>query len=431
MSKNLKLTTNIQSKLNYYFSSFGFVLTNPEIRCVKQMILGLLKGKSVFVNKVAGFLQESISLKKTCKRLAYHYNKEGFWKKVTEDHLHRVSEKVYHGDWLVLDLSDIQKKYARMMEGLAFVKDGNSDKIGLGYWLVNIIGINAKSENIIPLYNKLFSYECGSVSENKEIMAAIGTVRQIVKKTVTWILDRGADRPVLFGYFIENSLEFIIRLTKKRKLVYKGQKHAVNEISKKVKLNYQVWVTKIKKNRPVKMLYCIGAVQVQYEHKGQLEKMWLVVTKTDGKGYCWLLTNKVFDSAYEAATQTFEGYGFRWKIEEYHRHIKQQYSLEDIQIKTFNGLQSMLSILMIAMYMLYRELAPLHDRIILEGGIKTMVKNNIRELRNFIYYKIGTLVADLLAGVTFNDLNYKNLHPPENQLQLPLNLTDNLFLGDG
>ena len=36
----------------------------------------------------------------------------------------------------------------------------------------------------------------------------------------------------------------------------------------------------------------------------------------------------------------FKGYGFRWKIEEYHRHVKQEYNLEDIQIKTFTGLHS-------------------------------------------------------------------------------------------
>ena len=42
----------------------------------------------------------------------------------------------------------------------------------------------------------------------------------------------------------------------------------------------------------------------------------------------------------EVAKWAFKGYGFRWKIEEYHRHVKQEYNLEAIQIKTFTGLQS-------------------------------------------------------------------------------------------
>jgi len=424
MSKNSNvLTANIQSKFQYYFSSMGELLSKPEVKCVKQMTLGLLKSKSVFVNKVAGYLQEEISLKKTCKRLSYHYNKCGFWKKVTTDHLQRACHKIHHGDWIVLDLSDIQKKYAKMMEGLAYVKDGNTEKIGLGYWLVNVIGINRSSEELIPLYNKLFSYECGSLSENNEIISAIETVRNQVDKTVSWILDRGADRPILFNYFIGNKIDFIIRLTKKRKLMYKGEELAVNEIGRKVKLDQQTWVTKIKKNKVTKQHYRYGAVKVQYkDQRNKTHDMWLVVTKGENKGYCWLLTNKPFDNLYTAATQTFEAYGFRWKIEEYHRHIKQCYNLEAIQIKTFNGLQSMLAILTVAMYIIYRELSSLHDRIILQGRIKTRADNSIRELRNFIYYKVSTLVADLLAGVTMNDLKNIRRPPPKDPQQLNLQM---------
>lgn len=39
----------------------------------------------------------------------------------------------------------------------------------------------------------------------------------------------------------------------------------------------------------------------------------------------------------EVARWAFKGYGLRWKIEEYHRHIKQEYGLEDIQMKTFDA----------------------------------------------------------------------------------------------
>jgi len=45
--------------------------------------------------------------------LAYHNNKEGFWTNVTDAHLYRISAKVYHGDYLLFDLSDIQKKHAK------------------------------------------------------------------------------------------------------------------------------------------------------------------------------------------------------------------------------------------------------------------------------------------------------------------------------
>jgi hypothetical protein len=40
---------------------------------------------------------------------------------------------------LILDLSDISKKYARRMEYLARVRDGSEDDLASGYWLLQII----------------------------------------------------------------------------------------------------------------------------------------------------------------------------------------------------------------------------------------------------------------------------------------------------
>jgi len=53
-------------------------------------------------------------------------------------------------------------------------------------------------------------------------------------------------------------------------------------------------------------------------------------------------------------------------------------------VKTFNDLQSIISVLTVAMYFIYREIAFLHTKIILEGLLRTMVKNKIKELYNFI-----------------------------------------------
>ena len=98
--------------------------------------------------------------------------------------------------------------------------------------------------------------------------------------------------------------------------------------------------------------------------------------------------------------EAFTAYGFRWKIEEYHRHIKSCYNLEDIQIKTFEGLQSMLAILTIAMSVIYSSLSSLHIKLLLQSGIKTLNKEKISELRNFVYYKISAIIKILLAHMT-------------------------------
>ncbi len=142
-----------------------------------------------------------------------------------------------------------------------------------------------------------------------------------------------------------------------------------------------------------------GAVKVKYQIGKQVYDLWLVVTKNKGGGFCYLLTRTQPDSIVGIIKETFKAYGYRWKIEEYHRHIKDSYKLEDIQVKTFEGLQSMLAILTIAMSIIYRELASIHIKLILESGVKTLNKQKISELYNFVYYKISKILKVLLAHV--------------------------------
>ena len=95
---------------------------------------------------------------------------------------------------------------------------------------------------------------------------------------------------------------------------------------------------------------------MNYIIKGVIHSLWLTISR-DLKhgGLCYLLVKSELSTAIEVAKWAFNGYGLRWKIEEYHRHVKQEYKLEDVQLKTFDGLQSMLAILTVAMYVIYKK----------------------------------------------------------------------------
>jgi len=188
-----------------------------------------------------------------------------------------------------LDLSDIQEKYSRMMEGLARVHDGSADSIGLGYWLMNIIGINHTGERITPLYNKLYSFKAGARSENSEILEGIFTVVKHIGKQLIWVIDRGGDRTKLIVPLLRSHLKFIIRSKGKRNLIYRGKVRSLKWISRKVNPQYRLETQKIKKNRIRKEVYYAGAVPVRFinEYTGLpfSNELWLVVLKGEGKGY--------------------------------------------------------------------------------------------------------------------------------------------------
>lgn len=415
------LTKQVQNKISRYFLKLENHLTKPELRCVREMTTGILKSGTVLVNKIATGICDTISLSQTTKRFRNHYNKKGFFKKLFRGHMNSVKGRVQHGDYILFDGSDIQKRYAKMMEGLDYVKDGDKASLGLGYWLMDVVHFS-KDQEMTPLFNKLYSFDHGAKSENKEIMEAIEEVDLIIDKDVTKIFDRGMDRPICRDFVIACESNFILRLKKTTKFIYKDTETAVNKISRKIPLFMELTASKAGKNKKHKVTFKCGAVKVKYKIKGKEHELWLVVTKRENGGYCWLLTRSPKENIIDVIKEAFTAYGFRWKIEEYHRHIKNCYNLEDIQVKTFDGLQSMLAILTIAMGIIYSSLSSLHIKLLLQSGIKTLNKEKLVELRNFIYYKISTIIKTMLANMTPQAfLPQPKISQDDGQLSLALN----------
>ena len=135
-----------------------------------------------------------------------------------------------------------------------------------------------------------------------------------------------------------------------------------------------------------------------------------------------MLVKSELRTAIEVAQWAFKGYGLRWKIEEYHRHVKQEYKLQDIQMKTFDGLQSMLATLTVAMFMIYKKIKSIHFSLLLDAGYNYLNKHTVRELTNFIYYKISKVVSILLMPVK-SRWKIQNTEPEKysGQLNLMLN----------
>ena len=154
------LTKQVQNKISRYFLQLEKQLTKPESRCVRDMTVGILKSGTVLVNRIAGSIHDTVSLSQTTKRFRNHYNKEGFFMKLFRGHINVIKNRVFHGDYILFDGSGIQKKYAKMMEGLDYVKDGDGGTCGQGYWLMNVVHFG-RGQEMSPLFNKLYSFDHG------------------------------------------------------------------------------------------------------------------------------------------------------------------------------------------------------------------------------------------------------------------------------
>ena len=308
------------------------------------------------------------------------------------------------------------------MERLATVHDGSVSSesklsLGLGYWLANVIGVSADGGWIVPAYSELYSLEAEVTSENKEILSAIGRVCAAIGKAGIWVLDRGGDRIELMRRLLRDEIYFVIRQTGRRNLWYRGKCRSLRWVSRKVMLGYSFRVKKKRKNRLVERVYCAGAVPVRLTKNGR--DLWLVVSKAAGRGYTWYLAHLPSNEEKGAVELALQGYGYRWKVEEVHRHVKEQYHGEGICLRRYVALKNMNAVFWMAMSFVYTQLESVPVELFTR--LNLIYRHKLAELFGFIYYKLSVALKQLFARCT---LRLKTLHKWPDKSQLTLNFGD-------
>lgn len=414
-----QLSGKIQVKLNQFFQKYVPGFKRPEQKFIRQMLFGILKSGAVQLNAIGRALQEKIALKKTTQRLSAQLDKAGFWARVITNNLRTQRSYLQQCDYLVLDLSDIQKEYAEPMEGLAQVYDGSRHDTGPGYWLCNVSGVDKTGSLIVPCYSERYSLVAESSSENQKILSAIETLSQEVGNDKIWVIDRGGDRRTIMEPLLAVKRQFIIRQDGDRDLYLNGEKKPLKDISRTVTLTQRYQVTKRTNNKQVSENYSCGAVKVRLSQQGP--DLWLVVLKEQHKGYCWLLCY-LKESQLEAVIRiAFTGYGHRWKIEEVHRQIKSDYQLEKICLQRYDALKSMNALLWTAVSFLYTRLDKLSIEIMMQVELGLKNRKKWSDLIRFVYYKLAYAIKKLLALSTlYLAPIVKSPRPKQLALDIPL-----------
>lgn len=385
-----ELTPEIQRRVSGYWKGLpeeSFSL--PERKFIGEMLLGLLKAPGIYVTGVARSLGEDLKLKKTWERLNRNMRRDGLWERLTETHLLQQSSRVRRKRYCVIDLSDVQKAEATQIEGLALVRDGDKSKkdklvIGAGFNWLN--AVMADRDGLLPIYSELYSSELEQQSENQKIIGIVKKVGE-VHPEVVFVVDRGGDRSSLLDSFLKLKKRFIIRGMDQRSLgVRRGS-------SKRYNIGQLACGTKssmVFKSVRGKTFY-VGIRRVYYKQQA----LSLVVARRANGKLSWYLTNQEGprETVMEAA---MEGYGLRWRIEEYHRQIKQDYRLESIRLRKYMAIKNMVLLVMLAASFISR--LPENLVIKLVSVAKRLNKNQLSDIPRYPYYMITAAVACCLAA---------------------------------
>jgi hypothetical protein len=320
-------------------------------RFVEEMIFGVSASGSVRLTEIARSLEEEIELHATHKRLSRNLADtnlaQGLEEKVLELGAKRISKKTL----IIIDPSDLQKKYAKKMEYLAAVRDASDKTIGKGYWLCDVVGCEVGSQEITPLAQELWSQESPDfISENDQILSLVERVRQAVKYQGVLVYDRGGDRrEFLLPWTKDSSCHYIIRQRGDRKLLYRGK--LISELSLAESCHTLYSSTIIKEKDGKEKAYSIeyGYTPVRLPEWRE-RPLFLVVVKGFGTKPLMLLTTEPMRRNRNILWWAVEAYLTRWRVEDTIRFIKQSYELEDIRVMTYERLKNMAVLVLAASY---------------------------------------------------------------------------------
>lgn len=242
------------------------------------------------------------------------------------------------------------------------------------------------------------------------------------------VFDRGYDKMTLFSFLKDNACNYVLRSTGKRGLIVDGQEKGFNEVAKSIKLTHTYNLEK-----SGQYLKCgIKRVAIRLnphpvKHPETVET-WLIVARyskdeKDREGFFYLFYDfpgQLDLSLEQIMTKALKMYRMRWKIEEVHRHIKQSYGWEKIQLTSYSRLQNMTQILLLTMCYLYSLKKFAGAYIQAFPSIMKYKNKSWKKIYGFVYYRISMLLEACFSSVTrFNINPYKGKWHERNQLIIP------------
>ena len=297
---------------------------------------------------------------------------------------------------IIIDPSGIQKLYARKMEHLAHVRDGDSGEIGNGYDICMGVACESGERKITPLSLKLWSAQAdGFKSRNDEILGVIDQIRAHSKQRGIYVMDRGGDGDRLFDALRERGLDYIVRLVGNRKLCHGKTSALASKLAESCKMTHAETLTRETCDGKTTYELQYGAMGVALPQRPDVA-LRMVVVRGFGAQPMLLLTTLADTSSRKALWQVVEGYVSRWRVKETIRFVKQSYNLEDIRVLRYQRLKNMLALLLAVVCFNCSWLAGRLRCEILASNLTRSAKR-IFGVSGFLYYALADGIGRIFS----------------------------------
>lgn len=415
MTNQIDLSYKLRAQMSQFLGKLS--LPKTALRFVREALYGIQSRQSTHLSQIARSLNEDIPLIKTENRLCRQLARPGLDQCLTDYVIAQSKDRISEDSLLIIDPSDISKKYAQKMQYQAGVWDGSRGTTGTGYHLCCIVGAQVNSHEIVPLVNNLWSQKAPDFdSENAHILRAVDQVVTGIGQRGIYVMDRGADRSRIYEPLLQRNLRFIIRMVGNRNLVHRGKTLLAKDLAAKITCTYQCSIVKEKADAAQEIIDLkLGAAAVKLP--GQPTPLYLAAIHGFGEKPLMLLTTEKIKGK-KKLQWLLDAYLSRWRIEDTLRFAKQSYKIEDVRVLTYQSLQNMMALVLLAMSF---SMTRLHSSIKLEVLCKHALQaaKRLFGIPDFKYYAIADGIKEILTSL--KSPPFKNISPkPAQNNQLTL-----------
>ena len=389
--------TTIASKAKAQLAGFmGKVFTHfskPARRFVEECIYGIQASGDTKLSSIVRAIDDDIRPIYTEKRLSRNLDDETLETSIADAVLKDGARSVGADTLLLVDPTEIRKEFAHAMEHVTLVRDASrSSKEGRdvlvnGYHGCMVAACRIGGRKTVPLALRLWSSRApGFKGENDEVLKILKAVYAATGGKGVTVYDRGGDRPAFYGYLIGNGRDFVIRLTGRNVLSWRGM-HEASGLARECTMRHAHRVTFDSHGRECNVPVSFGAMPVRLPMHPEKE-LHMVVVKGFGRDPMMLITSLPVSGSFESQWRVVDAYLSRWRVEETIRFVKQSYGFENIRVLSYARIRNMASLVLASAYFATVWIGRHARREVLAEHIKRLGKR-LNEVPEFAAYAIA------------------------------------------
>ena len=365
-----------------------------KLKFVTQMVFGMLRSKSTVLKNISTALNESIQIGNTIDRLSLNLQKP-LPSVIQKNYTQKMVKSLGKKPLILVDDSDVIKPHGKAFESLGQVRDGSSKdhKIEKGYLVTEMVGLTAQKKQPVSLFSHLHSStEKDYKSVNDVLFSGLNQVISSLPEKATFVFDRGYDMNALFQFMFKEEQDFIVRLTEKRKLFWKGKwfKAATLRDSRKGKIKTNL--TFCEDGKVKQETVYVSHLNIKITASKRPVNLVLIYGLRNTP--MMLVTNQPLKGK-EDVIRVVRAYMSRWRVEEYFRFKKQHFGFEGFRVRSLTSINNLNQLLTYAIGLL----GLLADKMNTTKLPQLLIQNAkaLRKNVQFYYYQLAEGISSTLA----------------------------------